>query len=166
MADINVTGSIVQAYMICKRQVWLMSRHLTGNQANDFLKIGRLLSDTSYPKNKKEIHIDGGVIDVVQKKGGKLLIIETKKSSKLLASGKMQLLFYLFKLKKKGIEASGEIRIPKEKKIHAFQLTEENQKEIETLTDDIKSIISRDKPPAALMIKPCKKCSYAEFCWS
>ena len=78
----------------------------------------------------------------------------------------MQLLFYLYSLKKKGIEASGEIRIPKEKKIQTFQLTEENQKEIETLSNDIRSIISRDKPPAAVFILPCKKCSYAEFCWS
>jgi CRISPR-associated exonuclease Cas4 len=166
MAKITVTGSLVQAYMICKRQVWLMSRHLTGNQSNDFLKIGRLLSETSYQGNKKGLRIDGGVIDVVQKKGNKLVIIETKKSSKLLSSGKMQLLFYLYSLKKKGIEASGEIRIPREKKIHEFQLTEENQKEIETLSDDIQSIISRDKPPAAVFILPCKNCSYAEFCWS
>jgi CRISPR-associated protein Cas1 len=57
MAKIKITGSLVQAYMICKRQAWLMSRHLTGNQSNDFLKIGRLLSETSFQGNKKGLRI-------------------------------------------------------------------------------------------------------------
>jgi len=164
--EIKVTGSHVQAYMICKRQVWLMSRQLIGNQANDFLRIGKLLSETSYRDDKKNIRIDGGVIDIVRKKGNRLVIIETKKSSRMLRSGKMQLLFYLYNLKKKGYEVTGEIRIPKEKKRIEVQLTEDNEREIEKAVEEIKGIIGGNRPPAALSIKPCKKCSYAEFCWS
>lgn len=164
--ELSVTGSLVQAYMICQRQVWLLARQLIGNQTNDFLKIGRLLSNETYQREKKNIHIDGGILDAVQKKDGQLVIIETKKSSKTVRSGKMQLLFYLYKLKKKGIQAVGEIRVPKEKKILHLQLDEENQQEIEKVIEAIKTILKQEKPMAAKLIKYCKKCSYAEFCWS
>jgi CRISPR-associated exonuclease Cas4 len=166
MTGIKVTGSLVQAYFICNRQVWLMSRQLIGHQEHDFLKIGRLLSGETYKREKKEIQIEGGIIDMVRKKGKELVIIEIKKSAKMLYAGKMQLLFYLQQLKNKGIKASGELRIPKEKKVESITLTPENEEQLAAITGKINDIISLQKPPPAKRIKFCNTCSYAEFCWS
>jgi len=54
----KITGSIIQAYNICKRQAWLMSRQITGDQYNEFLAIGRLISEESFKRDKKELRIE------------------------------------------------------------------------------------------------------------
>ncbi len=78
----------------------------------------------------------------------------------------MQLLFYLYKLKKAGILAKGELLIPKEKKKFEVELTPLAEKELLQAIDDIKKIIELPDPPKPLPTKFCKKCSYYEFCFA
>ena len=166
MKETTISGSFIQAYFICNRQVWLMSRHLIGYQEHDFLKIGRLLAGETYKREKKEVRIEGGVLDMIRKKGKDLVIVEIKKSSKMLYAGKMQLLYYLHRLKNKGIQASGELRIPKEKKVELISLTPDNENQLTAIIGKINDIISLAKPPPPQRIKFCNTCSSAEFCWS
>jgi len=53
----SIYGSLVQAYKICPRQAWLMSRNLIGNQQDESLSIGRLISETTYKNSKKEVRV-------------------------------------------------------------------------------------------------------------
>ncbi|WP_367172107.1 Dna2/Cas4 domain-containing protein [Desulfurella sp.] len=46
--------SLFNAFNICQRQAWLMSRHLDADQSNEFLEIGRLIDKTSFKKREKE----------------------------------------------------------------------------------------------------------------
>ena len=91
----NISGSLIQAYLICPRQSWLMSRNLFGDQYNEFMAIGRLYSDESYKREKKEIKIGSNVIDVLKKENGEVVLIETKKSSRAIDASKFQLLYYI-----------------------------------------------------------------------
>jgi CRISPR-associated exonuclease Cas4 len=143
-----------------------MSRQLTPWQENPFIEIGRLISEESYKREKKEIHIENIVIDLLKTEGENIVIGEVKKSSRFEKSAKMQLAYYLFRLKQLGIHATGELLFPKEKKKIIVELTEEIEDELISAQKKIKSIIQIEMPPPAQKIKFCSKCGYQEFCWS
>ncbi len=78
----------------------------------------------------------------------------------------MQLLFYLYKLKQKGISAKGQLLIPEEKRRLSIELTEEDIKEIERAMEDIKRIIKKNTPPPIQKARFCNRCAYKEFCFA
>ncbi|NUU99259.1 CRISPR-associated protein Cas4 [Marinitoga sp. 1154] len=165
MKSIKIYGSLIQAYFICKRQIWLLAHQLIGEQDNAFIEIGRFIAEKSYQNTKKEIKIDGGIIDFIKKEDGKIIIAEVKKSSKNLKSAEYQLLFYLKRLRHKINIKNAEIRIPTEKKIIKIEITEKKEKELEKIEEEIITIINKELPPKSEKIKYCKTCSYHDFCW-
>lgn len=162
----KITGSIIQAYIICPRQTWLMSRNISGDQQNEFISIGRLISENTYQRNKKEINLGDNKIDFIKKDNDSLIIVETKKSSKMIKATEAQLLFYLYSYKNKFSEVKGEIRVPKEKKVIEVELTDEKVEYIENLVEEINSVIDKESAPSKKRIKVCGSCSYLDFCWS
>lgn len=163
---IPITGTFMQCYQICKRQLWLMSRQIVPDQSNPYIEIGRLIDNESYSRERKKIHFDNVVIDVIKKDNEDLLVGEIKKSSSAQKSAEMQLAFYLYKLKEKGVNAKGELRFPEEKKRVEISLTPETEEELEKAFCEIRKIISRPQAPPPKKIKYCKNCGYREFCWS
>jgi len=161
-----ITGTMIWYYYICEREVWLMAREIHPDQEDPFIEIGRILSEESYKREKKNIYLEGMIIDVMKVKNGEVIIGEVKKSSRFEKAAKMQLSFYLLKLKKMGIEAKGELLFPREKKKVEVILTDEIENELKIAEGKIKSIINLDKPPEAKKIKFCKNCAYEEFCFS
>ena len=166
VAIYSLPATLIWYYYICHREVWLMSRQLTPWQDNPFIEIGRLISEESYKRDKKEIHLENIVIDLLKTEGKDVIIGEVKKSSRFEKSAKMQLAYYLFRLKQLGISATGHLLFPKEKKKIIVTLTPEIESELKQAQESIKSIISTDMPPPAHKIKFCTKCGYKEFCWS
>lgn len=162
----KINGSLLHTYVICPRKTWLLSRQITGDQYNEFLAIGRLLSEESYKREKKEINFGDNKIDFIKKDNDSLIIAETKKSSKMLKASEAQLLFYLYSYKNKIRNVKGEIRIPKEKKVIDVELTDEKIVYIEGLIEEINSIVDKELAPLKKRIKACRSCSYLEFCWS
>ena len=165
---IKISGSLLQAYEICPRQAWLMSRQITADQQNTYLDIGRLISQESFAREKKEIYIPdlAAKIDYIKKKDGEFFVAEVKKSSATMESGIEQLKYYLFLLEKKGIQAKGLIKIPKEKKSMEIELTEEDKKHIKAKISDLQQLIEQENPPTVKKIKQCKSCAHYEFCFS
>ncbi|GAB5047036.1 CRISPR-associated protein Cas4 [Thermodesulfovibrio sp. TK110] len=149
-----------------------MSRQLEPYQANPFIEIGRLLSEEAYKRERKEIMLQtpeqagGMVIDLLKAEGEDVVVGEIKKSSRFEKSARMQLAYYLMRLKKLGIHAKGILLFPKEKKKIEVTLTEKLEHELIEAQKEIKRIIALPMPPEAKMIKFCKKCGYQEFCWS
>ncbi|MCX7706266.1 MAG: CRISPR-associated protein Cas4 [bacterium] len=164
---IRVTGTLIWYYFICKRQVWLMAHEINPFQNDPFLEIGRFLHAESYAREKKEIEVDGMKFDILRsKEKGSIVIAEIKKSSKFLESATMQLCFYLYRLRRIGIKARGEILVPQEKKKFEVDLDDEKIVKLEQAIVDIKNIMQAKKPPEAKKINFCKHCAYAEFCFS
>jgi len=143
-----------------------MARQFNPNQEDNFLEIGRLIHENTYLKEKKEIETSHMKIDLIRKENGKVVVGEIKKSSKFLVPSKMQLLFYLYRLKQKGIILEGELLIPKEKKRIPISLTEEYEEELRRTIREIKELNKKDLPPPAEKISFCRNCAYNEFCWS
>lgn len=164
--DLNVTGTLVWYYYICKREVWLMARQIAPDQDDENIDFGRYLHEKSYQRDKKEISIGNIKLDIIRKAGDQIVVGEVKKSSKYKESATMQLAFYLSELKVAGIEAVGELLFPLEKKKIKVELTEEMEAKIDQVKNDILKLIYVDKPPLPKKINFCRNCAYSEFCWA
>ena len=162
----TITGTHIWYYTICQRQVWLMSRHIEPDQEHEALLLGRLNDQSSFQREKKYLYFEGGVVDLFREENGHLLISEVKKSSRFEYSARMQLLYYLYKLRQAGVEAVGELRIPKEKKVSSVKLDPESEAEILEICRHIEGIISLEQPPKPVRCRYCRGCAYLEFCWS
>lgn len=161
-----ITGTDIWYYYICKREVWLMKHQIAPDQEDETLDIGRLISETYYQRNRKEISIGNIVVDRVRQEDGQLVIGEVKKSSRYMKSAKMQLLYYLDTLRQMGIEAKGELLFPEERKKETVEWTEEEKQELERAMEDIRRIALMPVPPAPEKIHFCGKCAYREYCWA
>ncbi|RJO60660.1 CRISPR-associated protein Cas4 [candidate division WS5 bacterium] len=164
--DIHVTGTLVWYYYICKREVWLMGRHLTPDEDNPNIDLGRFIQEHSYAREKKELAVGHIKMDILRREDGQLVIGEVKKSSKYRNSARMQLAFYLSELKRMGVEAHGELNFPKEKKKEDVILDDRLEAELEQARRDILCILYLPVPPLPVKIPFCKNCAYGEFCWS
>lgn len=162
----DINGTLVWYYKICKREVYLMSHGIVPNQDDDNLEIGRFIHENFYKRNEKEIRFGNVVFDVLYKNKNELVIGETKKSSKFLEASKWQLLFYLNLLKEAGIKAKGVLLYPEERKKVDVELTEENMRELRLITEEIQKIIDSDAPPKIEENHYCKNCAYREYCFA
>ncbi|MGH3087123.1 MAG: CRISPR-associated protein Cas4 [Rubrobacteraceae bacterium] len=162
----TVTGTLVWYFSICPREAWLMAHQVEPEREFDLLAEGRLNQEAHYERSAKELSLPGMKLDRVRREGGKLVVSEVKKSSKFLPSARMQLGYYLWRLKREGLEASGELLVPEERFREVVELTEEMGREVEEMVARIEALISAPSPPPAKKIPFCKRCAYAEFCWS
>ena len=112
----EVTGTLVWYYKICKREVWMMARGILPDQKDENIDYGRFLHEETYKRNEKEVMFGNVRFDVIFKNEEKLVIGETKKTSKYEDASKYQLAFYLKVLKEAGIYAEGQLLYPEEKK--------------------------------------------------
>lgn len=162
----EVTGTLVWYYAICPREAWLMAHEIEPDRDFELLAEGRLNQEAHYKRATKELALPGMRLDQVRREDGKLIVSEVKKSSRFLPATRLQLGYYLWRLAEEGMEASGEILVPEERKREVLELTPELRAEIEDLVERIKALVREPAPPPAEKIPFCKKCAYAEFCWS
>lgn len=162
----KVIGSYVQAFLICPRQVWLMSRQVCPDEDHELLQIGRLIQSQSYARERKEVHIEHLALDLVRRAGKNFVVAEVKKSSRAAEAARMQLAFYLYELKQMGLEAEGELLFPEERTRQKVVLDEALIEEVESLKRKIAILVGQPLPPPPERVKFCSKCAYAEFCWA
>ena len=163
--DINITGTLVWYYYICKREVWLMAHGIEPDSDNPYIDIGRLIHETSFRREKKEIQFDNVKMDIMTEGEDRIIVSEIKKSSRFKKSATMQLTFYLSKLRDSGVDASGELRFPTEKRREKVRLSDEALGELQDACKGIRSIVVKDIPPKPEKSKYCSSCGYREFCW-
>ena len=164
--ELRVSGTLIGCYYICKREMWLMARNIVPDQDNSFIELGRFINESTYQRDKKQIHLENVVIDLTRLDNEKIVVGEVKKSSRAKEAARMQLCYYLYVLRDYGIEAEGELLFPKEKKKEKVILTDEIVKELESTIKEIRAIVSQALPPPAVKIRYCANCAYNEFCWS
>lgn len=166
MYEFNVSGTYIWYYCICKREVWLLAHALEADQKDENMQMGNVIHEISYSRNSKEVGFGHSKFDVISKDNGKLIVGEIKKSSRFLESSRMQLLFYLKELSDNNIVAEGVLMFPDEKKREVVKLDEDSKIILENIIKDIKHIVNLEQSPPPVVIKYCKKCAYAEFCWA
>mgnify|MGYP002075118824 CR=1 FL=1 len=162
--DFKTSGIKVNYYIVCKRKLWLFDRNLSMENNSEKVTIGKVLDNDYYNKNNNKNYLLDNLIciDIVDNEN----IGEIKVSDKLPESGRIQILYYLYYLKKSlGINKKGTLNYPKQHKREFVELDEEAEKNIENILIDIKSILSLDKPPPIDKKPYCTKCSYYELCF-
>lgn len=162
--NFKVQGVKFNYYFICKRKLWLFSNGITMEDESERVSLGKLLHEKAYmyKDNKKEKLIDETIkLDILDGD----TVREVKITSSMQNSDKMQLLYYLYYLKKLGINKKGSLNYVKEKKVVDVILDEESEKIIEDTLLNINKILRLDKPPRVENLKCCKKCAYYEFCY-
>jgi CRISPR-associated exonuclease Cas4 len=162
----KINGTLMWYYSVCKREVWLMSRNLTPDQEDENILKGKLTQEEHFKRSAKEHAVGDVRVDMISYKNGGLIVSEIKKSSRYLEAATLQLKYYLYTMEKEGVDATGELRIPEERKIVPVSLGGNDVQEIEHVIGEIKRIISSKRPPEAVKIRFCGKCAYSEFCWS
>lgn len=159
----DITGVMVQYFVVCKRELWFYIKQINMNYNNDDISIGKAIHEKSYKRENKEIRIDNIVFDFV-KKDDELVIFEIKKSSKLTIGAKYQLYFYLYTLKLLKTNVKGMLVYPKERKREEIILNNEIIKEMENIFEGILKISNLKIPPIAEIKPYCKGCSFYELC--
>ncbi len=163
---VTITGTLVQSYNICKRQTWLMAHQIIPDQEHPYIEIGRIVDQETYSRDKKKINFENIVLDIIRSDEEDIVVGEVKKSSKAQESARLQLAFYLYKLKQSGVDAKGLLLFPEEKKRIPVELTLALEEELENIFKGINAVVSMKMPPPPQKIGYCKNCGYKEFCWS
>lgn len=161
----RITGTKINYYFICQRKLWLFNRDISMEQTSNTVSIGKLIHEQSYAREKKELMIDETIkIDFA---GKDKVIHEVKKGKSMEKAHKFQMYYYLYYLKKKGVDnLTGCLHYPKLKKKEPVSLDAETEKELEFILVDIQRVMDQEKPPFKINKKFCKKCSYFELCYS
>lgn len=164
----RITGTLINYYIHCKRQCWLAANYLNLEDESELVKIGKALHEEKLDDSKNtEIAIDHIKIDKISQK----YLTEIKKSDADPIAAKWQVLYYLSVLDKVGLKRKGRIEFLEKNKSNSrteyVELTEENEKELNSIISGITELIDQDKPPAtAAMQQPkCKKCAYRGYCY-
>ncbi len=167
MTEDHITGYSVLAYSVCQREAWLVLRRFVPERDNSYIELGKFLHQNSYSrKGTKEIELPGAKVDVVWQEGSCTIVGEIKKSSHSVKGARVQLLYYLRILRDLGIEAKGQIMIPKEKKKIDIELNAETSGEIEEIVEGLKELEKIEAPPKPKWITQCPKCGFSDFCWA
>ncbi len=159
-----ITGVLVNYYFICKRKLWLFAYDIRMEHTSETVAMGKLIDETTFTRRKKGINIDDVVnIDFFAFPG---YISEVKKSDVMSEADEWQIKYYIYYLKKKGVEVKGILHYPKLKKRKVVELTEEDEIQLEEILQNIEEILKMKVPPAPVKQKGvCRKCSYFEMCF-
>ncbi|WP_262385569.1 CRISPR-associated protein Cas4 [Amniculibacterium sp. G2-70] len=171
----NITGTHINYYRICKRKLWLFSNGINMEQTSDLVADGKLIEDETYlqrPERYEQIELsvdfEGlnlvGKIDFFDVKNK--IIHETKRSNKVEQAHIWQVKFYLWLMKLKSIEAKkGVIEYPSLRQKEEVILTEDDFLYLENTVLEIKKLKEDETCPPVINAKICKSCSYYEFCY-
>lgn len=159
----KITGLMIYYYFVCKRKLWLSSKNISMEQDNENVAIGRFIDENSYVKNRKHIMINNEInIDFIESKN---IIHEIKKSRKIEQASIWQVKYYLYYLKKKGVDnIKAKIDYPLLKKAINVELTLEDENILERTIKDIDKILSEKSPPEFKNKNICKSCAFEDLC--
>ncbi|OLZ40949.1 CRISPR-associated protein Cas4 [Natrinema saccharevitans] len=160
----RLTGVMFQYYVVCERELWFLSRDVEIDRDTPSIVRGSDVDDSAYSDKRRDVRVDGIIaIDVLD--SGEIL--EVKPSSSMTEPARLQLLFYLWYLDRvTGVEKTGVLAHPTEKRRETIELTPETSAEVESAIRGIREVVTAESPPPAEGKPVCDSCAYHDFCWS
>lgn len=163
----NVTGTHLNYYHVCKRKLWLFANGINMEHTSDLVYEGKMLHETSYPQRPEryeELEVDGIKIDFYDARNK--IIHEIKKSDKIEEAHEWQVKYYIFVLEQNGVEGvTGLLEYPVIRQTAKVFLTDADRSELEETKNDLQRIVEGETCPPVIRNKICRKCSYYEFCY-
>lgn len=162
--DREITGVMVYYNEVCQRKLWYFYHGIQLEQENENVKIGKVLDEETYKRDEKHINIDNVInIDFIRSSG---ILHEIKKSRKIEEAGILQVKYYLYYLKQKGVEGiKARIDYPLLKKSLDVELTDEDEVKIKAKLEEIRNIVNANVPPELKKENICKSCAYFDLCF-
>lgn len=160
----KITGVMIEYYFVCKKKLWYFTNQIQMENEHENVHIGKAIDENSYAQERKHILIDGTInIDFIRQKNQ---IHEVKKSKSIEQATIWQVKYYLYYLKKLGMEGvTGVIDYPLIRQNLVVELEENDEKEIEQIISEIESIVAMPSPPITKRMRICSKCAYFELCF-
>lgn len=160
----NPTGVMIYYYFVCKRKLWFFCKDIKLEDNSEDVGIGKLIDETSYQREKKHINIDN-IINIDFIKDWEVLH-DIKKSRSIEEASIWQLKYYIYYLRKKGVNIEkGILDYPKLKRRIDVFLEDIDNEAIEKIIKEIDEISNLSRPLERETKKICKKCAYYELCF-
>lgn len=165
----KLSGQTLYYFIVCKRKCYLSYNGVRTEHTSDLIKIGKYLHEIRQQSNSEklgtenvEIDIEGIKIDSIQKE----YVIEYKKRNSSLEATKAQLLFYLYKLKQKGVIKKGKLIFKENRDNITLELDEKNEKWIKSIIKEAKQLLKKEETPPVINLPKCKNCAFYDYCYS
>lgn len=160
----NITGIMIYYYFVCQRRLWYFVNQINMEQNSELVEIGKIIDETTYTKEKKQILIDNTInIDLIENGA---VLHEVKKTKSIEEAGIWQIKYYMYYLENKGVEnVKAKIDFPLLRESKEVTLEDNDKKVLENVIENIEDIAKMDKPPKVIDSKICNKCSYFDLCY-
>ncbi len=161
----HITGTEINYLHVCHRKLWLFHNGIRPEFENDLVQLGRLLQDTSYPREEKDIPIGTiGVVDWADWKNG--IIHETKRGKTPGAGDEAQVGYYMWYLNAQGLAIhQAVLHYPLQRRTKNLGWNTELADKIEADLKKCEDILSGPLPPVK-RYGYCKNCSYESLCFA
>ena len=140
----QITGTLVNYYVTCKREAWLYAHHIHADQEDENVLMGKALADIK-ESDLQEFAFSNLKFDKLSKQRGHYLITEYKTGLNLKEV--------------KGKLISG-------KKMILVDDSSENFALIEQILSEITELVNLERPPKFTQGKFCVNCAYSGYCVS
>ncbi len=160
----NITGVMIYYYFICERKLWYFINEISMEQNNELVSIGKILDETTYIREKKNIMIDNTInVDFI--KNGAILH-EVKKTKSIEEAGIWQVKYYMYYLENRGVKnVQAKIDFPLLRETKEITLEPNDRKVLENVIKNIEELARKEGPPQRIESKICKKCAYYDLCY-
>lgn len=163
-----ITATHIAYLHTCKRKLWLFSHGIQMEHTSATVAEGKLIGETTYPERAKkytELALDGIKIDFYDPK--EQVVHEVKKSDKVENAHIAQVKYYLYVLRKNGIEnPSSIIEYPKLRQRQIVEWEDGDQEKVKAWVKEAENIASQEECPPLLHSRICRSCSYFDFCYA
>ena len=163
----NITGTHINYYYVCKRKLWLFHHNVQMEQHSDLVKMGKLIHETSYPHRStkyEEIELEGIKIDFYDPRNK--VVHEIKKTGSYEEAHSWQLKYYLSIMEKHGIKGvTGILEYPASRERNQVVLSDSDREHLSWVREEILRIASRNDCPEIHKTKGCRSCAYHDFCF-
>ncbi|BDY12737.1 CRISPR-associated protein Cas4 [Hydrogenimonas cancrithermarum] len=160
-----ITGTTVQYYVTCKREAWLFAHRISADQNDENILMGRALAEIKEEKQLEDFAFSNLKFDKIGKERGHYVVTEYKKSFRNPEGAKMQLLFYMYLLKKNLKLRKIDGKVISGKKVLFVEGNEENMRMMEALLEEMSRFLDEPRPPKPEKIAFCAKCGYRNYCY-
>ena len=159
----RITGVMIYYYFVCKRKLWYFCHEINMESGNEDVQLGKILDETSYGRSEKHIQINGEInIDFIKEHRE---LHEIKKSKSIEQAGIWQVKYYLYYLKKRGVDGlKAKIDYPLLKENVTVELSKDDEIQLQFVIKDIVKIKKEKRPPIMKKTKLCSKCAYRDLC--
>ncbi len=190
-SEMAVRGYELNAWVVCPRKCWFIQRQLMMEPHSPFVELGRLIHQEALHERQHhqpafiEVPIEGfAQIDKIAGELAeffspsldhlagstnpekKILVYEIKRSPRKQEAHRLQLLYYLYLLRERGLNLKGVLSYPEQNRREIIELDDEGLQTLQNALEALQQLRNSPLPPQVPRpMTICRTCAYQELCW-